>query len=196
MPQPLRKRQLSELGWAPSDVSTAHSAAAVLLLRQHLALGRIDVAARAEIALGPIRILHLVHAHFGASARGVHELVLADVDADMGGDAAPAGGEEHQIAGSELFLVAHHVTARALLARGARQFQAGDLAKHVQHQPAAVEAFGGVVAAPAVGRADGGQAGLHHAVAQGGHGGFLRQAQAGQGGAGLFGGDGRLGGAG
>ena len=78
-----------------------------------------------------------------------------------------------------------------------RQFlQAGDLAKHVQHQAAAVEAFGGVVAAPTVGRADGGQAGLHHAFAQGGHGGFLRQAQAGQGGAGLFGGDGRLGGAG
>lgn len=42
-----------------------------------------------------------------------------------------------------------------LRARGARQLQPGGVAVHEQHQAAAIEAIGGVVAAPAVGCADG-----------------------------------------
>ncbi|MNS85194.1 hypothetical protein D3C72_1190520 [compost metagenome] len=113
----------------------------------------------------------------------------------MGGHAATARGKEHQVAGAQFFLGRDGLSLAALGARGAGQVQAGDFAEDIQNQAAAIEAFG-VVAAPAIGGADGIQACLDDAVAQGGHGGFLRQAQATEGGAGLFGGQGRLGGAG
>ena len=82
---------------------------------------------------------------------GVHELVLADVDAHVRGDASAPGGEEHQVAGTQVLLVLDGFALGALLARGAGQFQAGDFAKDMQDQAAAVEALGGVVAAPRIG---------------------------------------------
>ena len=60
-------------------------------------------------------------------------------------------GEEHQVAGTQVLLVLDGFALGALLARGAGQFQAGDFAKDMQDQAAAVEALGGVVAAPRIG---------------------------------------------
>ena len=50
---------------------------------------------------------------------GVHELVLADVDAHVRGDASAPGGEEHQVAGTQVLLVLDGFALGALLARGA-----------------------------------------------------------------------------
>ena len=93
-----------------------------LSLGEHLAGSRFQIAAGADVALGPVGILHFVHAHLGAAAQGVHEFVLADVDAHVRGDAS-TGGEEHQVAGTQVLLVLDGFAFGALLARGAGQFR-------------------------------------------------------------------------
>src|SRR5690606_26796458 len=94
-------------------------------------------------------------------ARRVHEVALAQVDADVV-DAALAASEEHQVAGRELAAVDDFASARHV-ARDARQVDADGRAEHVADQPAAIEAVGGG-AAPAVGRAQQRQRTLDHLV--------------------------------
>src|SRR5690606_36584531 len=102
-------------------------------------------------------------------ARRVHEVALAQVDADVV-DAALATAEEHQVAGRELAAVDDFAGARHV-ARNPRQVDADGGAEHVADQPAAIEAVGGG-AAPAVGRAEQGQRTLDHLVDAFGGGGF------------------------
>jgi hypothetical protein len=80
-----------------------------------------------------------------AAGRGVNELVVAEVDADVR-ERKPAGIEEHEVAGLQV-VERDLVADPAHLLGRPRQRDAGHLLEHVADEPAAIEAgFGGVAA--------------------------------------------------
>src|SRR5690349_21480735 len=97
----------------------------------------LPVAARGREGLRVELVVERVDGDGLSGTWRMHELVVADVDADMI-HAAAVDVEEHEIAGLELARL-DLVGLLRLFARGARHFEA-ELAMRVEHQAAAIEA--------------------------------------------------------
>src|SRR6187402_227237 len=101
----------------------------------------------ADEVLGPVGLVEAIHAHRLASRRGMDELTVVDVDADVRNGLA-AGAEEDQVA--RLHFVALDLQAGEELAGGVgRKIEADAVDEHVADEAAAIEA-GGRGAATAV----------------------------------------------
>jgi hypothetical protein len=100
-------------------------------------------------------LAHVFHPHLAAGGRGMHEAVVAKIDADVR-ETAPQGIEEHEIARLQ-FVAMDRLADLADVARGARQYQAEALPEDMAHQAAAVEAGLGRLAAAPIMHADEGE---------------------------------------
>ena len=121
---------------------------------------RSDPACLEEL-LAPVTGGEVGHFHVLAGARGVDELAVADIDADVV-DMLAATAEEHQVAFDQRVGVADQLADVRHVARDARQFDAEALTEHVTDQTAAVETAFGAGAAPAIGRAEQRERALEH----------------------------------
>jgi len=99
---------------------------------------------RAIEALDPVALAHVLDPYLRTAARGMDELVVADVDTDMA-ERRPHGVEEHQIARLE-FVLADGLGRARLLGGAARQHHAQALLVDRAHEAAAVHAILEVIA--------------------------------------------------
>ena len=103
-------------------------------------------------AAHPVAVLHAFDADLGASTRGVQEVAVTKVNADV--RESPAHGvEEHEITGFE-FVQGNMLANLALLAGGARQVGTDAFLEHHLHETAAVEAGFDVAATHAISHAN------------------------------------------
>lgn len=107
-----------------------------------------DNAPRAVVALDPVALAHVFNTYFGASARGVQEAVVAQIDADVR-EGSTHGIEEDKITGLE-FVFVNFVADLALLLSCARQKHADRVLENELNKTAAIESTVGISSSAAI----------------------------------------------
>ena len=105
----------------------------------------VENPAGAVVALNPVAAVHALDANFGTRARGVHEMVVAEINADMR-EGTAHGVEEHQVARFELAGV-NLLSDFAHFLGGTRRRGTDAVLEYEADEAAAVEALVLIVAA-------------------------------------------------
>src|SRR2546421_11360238 len=109
--------------------------------------------ARAAEAGAPVRVVDTLDAHALTAPRRVHEVAVAEIDADVR-ERSVARVVEHEVAGLQLGAL-YRAAQMALRGRAARQLDAPGALIDMGHEAAAIEAGLGRAAAVVISRSDG-----------------------------------------